>query len=132
MKKFLLTIAFVFAGMAAYGQTDSTVMKQEQTKVEEGFQKIENGVVDGYKKIENGVVNGYQKIEDGAVSGWGSVRDWFIKVLFKKKGETLEEAKERLGAGPSKSKDISGKVREYSDTVNAKATSNVPKYDLNR
>lgn len=107
-------------------------MKQEQTKVEEGFQKIENGVVDGYKKIENGVVTGNQKIEDGAVSGWGSVRDWFIKVLFKRKGETLEEAKERLGAGPAKSKDISGKAREYSDTVNAKATSDIPKYDLNQ
>ena len=61
-----------------------------------GYQAIENGVVKGYKTIENGVVGGYKKVEHAFVSGWEKVEDTCVDVLFKKEGETTEEAKERL------------------------------------
>ncbi len=61
-------------------------------------EKIAEKVVEGYKKIEDGVVSGYKKIEDGAVSGFNKVADKCIELLFAKKNETVEEAKERLSA----------------------------------
>lgn len=59
-------------------------------------EKIAQKVVEGYKKIEDGVVGGYKKIEDGVVEGFGKLTDACVKTLFAKKGETVEEAKERL------------------------------------
>ena len=47
--------------------------------------KLRKKVVGGYKKIENTVVGGYKKIEDR-----------FVDSFFKKDGETIEEAKERI------------------------------------
>ena len=64
--------------------------------VANGYQRIENGVVGGYKKIEDGVVGGYKKIENGAVSGFRKVCDFFIKKLFSRKGETVEQTRDRL------------------------------------
>ena len=60
------------------------------------YKKVEDSVVDTYRKIEDGVVGGYQKIEDGAVNGFRKVSDFFIKKLFSRKGETVEETRERL------------------------------------
>ena len=60
------------------------------------YQKIEDGVVCGYRKIEDGVVGGYRKVENGAVSGFRKVCDFFIKKLFSRKGETVEETRDRL------------------------------------
>ena len=60
------------------------------------YKKVEDSVVDTYRKIENCVVGGYQKIEDGAVKGFRKVSDFFIKKLFSRKGETVEETRERL------------------------------------
>lgn len=57
---------------------------------------IEEGVVGTYKKIEDGVVNAYKKVEEGAVGAYKAVEDFCVDKLFKKDGETLEEAKERL------------------------------------
>lgn len=72
------------------------------SKVIEGLKKgekaIETGVVKGYKAIENGVVGGYKAIENGAVTGFTKVSDGFIKVLFTREGETVEEAKARMTA----------------------------------
>ena len=59
--------------------------------------KIEKGVVGGYKKIEEGVVSGYKKIENGAVEGFGKITDKFVDQFLTKEGETVEEAKKRLG-----------------------------------
>ena len=60
------------------------------------YKKVEDSVVDAYRKIEDGVVGGYQKIEDGAVNGFRKVSDFFIKKLFSREGETVEETRERL------------------------------------
>ena len=60
------------------------------------YQKIEDGVVGGYRKIEDGVVGGYRKVENGAVSGFRKVCDFFIRKLFSRKGETVEQTRERL------------------------------------
>ena len=60
------------------------------------YKKVEDSVVDTYRKIEDGVVGGYQKIEDGAVNGFRKVSDFFIKKLFSRKGETVEETRKRL------------------------------------
>ena len=53
-------------------------------------------VKEAYEKIEDGVVGGYQKIENGAVSGFRKVCDFFIAKLFSRKGETVEQTRERL------------------------------------
>ena len=57
---------------------------------------VEQGVVDTYKKIENGVVGAYKKVEEGAVNAYKAVEDFCVDKLFRKDGETVEEAKERL------------------------------------
>ena len=64
--------------------------------VKEAYVAIEEGVVDGYKKIENTVVGGYKKVEQGAVTGFRKVSDFFIRKFFSRKGETVEETRERL------------------------------------
>ena len=64
--------------------------------VKEAYEAIEEGVVSGYKKIESSVVSGYKKVETGAVTGFRKVSDFFIKKLFSRKGETVEETRERL------------------------------------
>lgn len=57
---------------------------------------IEQSVVGTYKKIEDGVVGAYKKVEEGAVNAYKAVEDFCVDKLFKKDGETVEEAKERL------------------------------------
>jgi hypothetical protein len=60
------------------------------------YKKVEDSVVGTYRKIEDGVVGGYQKIENGAVNGFRKVSDFFIRKFFSRKGETVEETRERL------------------------------------
>ena len=60
------------------------------------YKKVEDSVVGTYQKIESGVVGGYKKVEQGAVTGFRKVSDFFIKKLFSRKGETVEETRERL------------------------------------
>lgn len=64
--------------------------------VEKTYKSIETGVVNTYGKIENSVVSGYKKVEAGAVNGFRKVSDFFIRKLFSRKGETVEETRERL------------------------------------
>ena len=64
--------------------------------VKEAYQSVESSVVGAYQKIEDDVVGGYRKIEDGAVSGFRKVSDFFIRILFSRKGETVEQTRERL------------------------------------
>jgi hypothetical protein len=78
-----------------------TAMSNEQLReggfdVKEAYQTIEDSVVGTYHKIEDGVVDSYQKIEDGAVNGFRKVSDFFIKTFFSRKGETVEETRNRL------------------------------------
>ena len=72
------------------------------SKFVETNEKIAEKVVEGYKKIENGVVDGYKKIENGVVEGFTQVTDKCVEVLFKKEGESVEDAKNRL-SGKDKS-----------------------------
>ena len=60
------------------------------------YKKVEDSVVGTYQKIENGVVGGYKKVENSAVNGFRKVSDFFIKKLFSRKGETVEETRKRL------------------------------------
>ena len=60
------------------------------------YKKVEDSVVGTYQKIESGVVGGYKKVEQGAVNGFRKVSDFFTKKLFSRKGETVEETRERL------------------------------------
>lgn len=69
---------------------------KENFDVREAYQTVEKGAVGTYQKIENAVVTGYQKIEGGAVQGFRKVSDFFIKKFFSRKGETVEETRERL------------------------------------
>lgn len=47
-------------------------------------------------KIGSAVVTGYKKVEDTVVTGYKKTEDFFVEHLFTKKGETVEQAKERL------------------------------------
>ena len=60
------------------------------------YKKVEDSVVGTYQKIESGVVGGYKKVEQGAVTGFRKVSDFFIKKLFSREGETVEETRKRL------------------------------------
>ena len=52
--------------------------------------------VAAYKAVEEGVVNAYKAVEKGAVNAYHKVEDAMVDKLFRKDGETVEEAKERL------------------------------------
>ncbi len=52
---------------------------------QEVLHSVETGVVGAYKAVESGAVNAYRKIEDTMVD-----------KLFRKEGETVEDAKKRL------------------------------------
>ncbi|MBQ3504413.1 MAG: hypothetical protein IJA75_06895 [Oscillospiraceae bacterium] len=64
--------------------------------VEKTYKAIEDGVTGTYGKIESAVVGGYKKVEHGAVSGFRKICDFFIRRLFSRKGETVEETRKRL------------------------------------
>ena len=53
-------------------------------------------IVAVYKAIEDGVVGAYKAVEKGAVGTYRKVEDTMVDKLFRKEGETVEEAKERL------------------------------------
>jgi len=52
--------------------------------------------VAAYKAIEDGVVGAYKAVEKGAVDAYRKVEDVMVDKLFRKEGETVEEAKDRL------------------------------------
>lgn len=60
--------------------------------------KLAKKTADCYKKIEEAVTEGYRKIETGAVEGFTKVTDKCVHALFAREGETVEEAKARLGS----------------------------------
>ena len=61
------------------------------------YKVIEGGVVGGYKAIEGGVVGGYKAIESGVVGGYKKIEDAFVGKFLTKEGESVEDAKKRLG-----------------------------------
>ena len=94
MNKSLVTLTVLIAATLGAAAQNTTEMKKDT--VQTTMQNIENGVVKGYTAIENGVVKGYTAIQDGVVEGFTRVSDSFIMKFFAKKGETIEQAKERM------------------------------------
>ena len=89
--------------ISADNKKDTTFTMTKDTKaVVDGYKKIENGVVKGYSKIQDGTVKGYTKFQDGVVKGWTKVENKFVDILFRKDGETTEEAKARLSKNVGK------------------------------
>ena len=98
--------------MIAEGLIDGTGVTEKHAKMTDGqiseggymetidpvetYKAIEQGVVDTYEKIEDGVVEGYKKVENSFVSGYKKIEDKFVQKFLARKGETTEEAKERL------------------------------------
>lgn len=52
--------------------------------------------VAAYKAIEEGVVGAYKAVEKGTVDAYRKVEDTMVDKLFRREGETVEEAKDRL------------------------------------
>lgn len=63
---------------------------------EKVYKTVEAGVVNTYEKIEDGVVGSYKKVENSFVSGYKKIEDKFVQKFLAQKGETTEDAKERL------------------------------------
>ena len=61
----------------------------------EAYKNVEETVVGTYRKIEDGMVSGYKKVEAGAVNGFRKVSDFFIRKLFSREGDPVEETRER-------------------------------------
>lgn len=60
------------------------------------FDSISTTVIGAYQKIENSAVTGYKAVEEGTVNGFRNICDFFIGKFFSRKGETIEETRERL------------------------------------
>ena len=77
-------------------QVNEMILEKANEAATDVYDAVEETIVNGYQVIENGVVNGYKKIENAFVNGWGKVEDTCVDALFKKEGETTEQAKSRL------------------------------------
>lgn len=64
------------------------------------------------EKIADAVVSGYKKIEEGAVGGFNKIADKFVDNYLTKEGESIEEARERLGAEQKAREEASVAERE--------------------
>ena len=87
-----------------------TPVKQSNEEIREGgampdmIKAMEHDVSDApaidpvavYKAVETGVVGAYKAVEKGAVDAYRKVEDTMVDKLFRREGETVEEAKERL------------------------------------
>lgn len=57
---------------------------------------MEKSVVGAYKAIEQGVVGAYRVVETGVVACYKKVEDAMVDKFFRREGENLEQAKDRL------------------------------------
>lgn len=62
----------------------------------DAYQAIEGGVVGAYKTVEKGAVDAYKAVEKGAVDAYHKVEDTMVDKLFRREGETVEQARNRL------------------------------------
>ena len=86
-------------------QVNQMILERANDAAQDALYETENGVVKGYKAIENAVVGGYKKIEEAVVGGWEKVEETCVDILFKKEGETTQEAMARLSANTAAAKD---------------------------
>ena len=83
--------------MIAEGLIDGSGVTEKHAEM--ANEQIREGgfdVKEAYQAVEDGVVGTYQKIEDGAVNGFRRVCDFFIRIFFSRKGETVEQTRKRL------------------------------------
>ena len=52
--------------------------------------------VETYKTVENSVVDAYKTVEDAVMGAYHKVEDTMVDKLFRREGETVEDAKKRL------------------------------------
>lgn len=86
-------------------QVNQMILERANDAAQDALYETENGVVKGYKAIENAVVGGYKKIEEAVIGGWEKVEETCVDILFKKEGETTQEAMARLSANTAAAKD---------------------------
>ena len=60
------------------------------------IEKAAQAAKETYQAIEDAVVGAYKKVEDDAVDAYEKTEEFFVDKLFRKEGETVEEAKDRL------------------------------------
>jgi len=77
---------------------DSGVVPEVMHAVEHGIDPAAayEAAQEAYKAIESGVVGTYKAVEKGAVDAYRKVEDTMVDKLFRREGETVEEAKDRL------------------------------------
>ena len=95
---------FIEEGLIA-GNPTPTQLTNEQIResgaMPQMIKAMEHDVTDfdpvaAYKAVEEGVVGAYKAVEKGAVDAYHKVEDTMVDKLFRKEGETVEEAKDRL------------------------------------
>ena len=75
---------------------ESGAMPEMIKAMEHDASEVSIDPVSTYKAIEEGVVCAYKAIEKGAVDAYRKVEDAMVDKLFRRAGETVEEAKDRL------------------------------------
>lgn len=58
--------------------------------------KIAKNVTEGFDKMSHTAVKGYKTTENTALNLWEKTEHFFVGNLFRKEGETVEEAQKRL------------------------------------
>ena len=97
---------FIQEGLIEGASAEETgdVRIREGVAIQETVKAMEHEVSDvpaldpvaAYKTIEKGVVGAYKTVESGVVNTYKKVEDTMVDKLFRREGETVEEAKERL------------------------------------
>jgi len=75
---------------------ESGAMPEIVKAMEHDMSDVSIDPVAAYKAIEEGVVGAYKAVEKGAVDAYRKVEDTMVDKLFRREGETVEEAKDRL------------------------------------
>ena len=75
---------------------ESGVMPDVVKAMEHDVSDVAIDPVAPYKAIEDGVVGAYKAVEKGVVDAYRKVEDTMVDKLFRRDGETVEQAKERL------------------------------------
>ena len=67
-----------------------------KSKIAQATENIADKVVGAYQTTEDGVTGTYNKIENGVTGTYTKIEDAFVDCFLTRKGESVEEAKERL------------------------------------
>lgn len=67
-----------------------------KSKIAQATENIADKVVGAYQTTEDAVTGTYNKIENGVTGTYTKIEDAFVDRFLTRKGESIEEAKERL------------------------------------